>query len=106
MAKEQVATENAATKIMPLPTLLAQLNSPEGNSRDAGRLASSVKNNTSPAIPTASSNEERTGAIDTPALAISVTVIARQPSGASGKGGDLASELWLTRADRPASTIR
>src|SRR4051794_13902427 len=106
MAKEHVATKNAATKIMPLPPFPRQSNRDDGNSRDAGSLASSAKNSASPASPAASSSEERTSAIDTPAPAISVTASARHPSGAIGKGGGSTAELRSMPADRTRSTTK
>src|SRR6185503_17646946 len=105
-AKEPAATENAATKIMPLPTLPRHANRREGKSRDAGRCASSAKNRTRPASPAASSSEERRSAIDTPALAISVTAVASAASGSHGKGGGLLPELPPATAEGPRRTTR
>ena len=73
--KEQVEIESAANIVMPLPTLLRQSNRRDGKSLDCGARASSRKKPTRPASPSPSSNEERTGSIETPALAISRSIV-------------------------------
>src|SRR5882757_84731 len=89
MEKETVATEKAATMVMPLPTGERHENRPDGNSRDCGFMASTTTNSAKPARPRTSSSDERSKATSTPAVAISTTATVRQPSAAKGKGGEV-----------------
>src|SRR5262245_37828851 len=98
--------EKEATKVMPLPTLLRQSNSLDGNNRESGMRASRAKNSANPASPTASSSEERMTSIDRPAPAISITATTRQPSGRNGKGGGFIMKRRSMVAAEPVSTAR
>ena len=80
MVKVQVATENAATMVMPLPSGERHENKGDGKRRERGLRASIRKNRARPIKPRASSSDERNRAMSMPAAATSTTLMARQAS--------------------------
>ena len=75
--------------VMPAPRRVFQSKGRDGKSRATGLLASRRKNSTNPISPAASSREDRTISILTPALAMKITLSARTPNVAKGNGGAL-----------------